>query len=264
MIAEFDLSRELQNVRGKSTQMRLIRRVLALILAIYLVPSLAAATLWASREHPRSWREANWTSSGILPDPAVSKEARVVIFAAQTGGFKGAFAVHSWIVVKPAGAERYDRYDVVGWGMPVRKNNYNPDGHWYSNRPAVVWQASGVQAEALIPKIEAAIARYPYNVKGGYRLWPGPNSNTFVATILRNMPEIDAVLPPNAIGRDYLGDDSFVVYDPAGDLHVSLFGLFGFSGGVRSGLELHFMGLVAGLDVRHPGVKIPAFGRMGI
>lgn len=244
--------------------MRIVRRVLALILAIYLVPSLAAAAFWASREHPRTWREANWTSSRMLADPSVSNEARVVILAAQTGGFKGAFAVHSWIVVKRAGAQNYDRYDVVGWGMPVRKNNYEPDGYWYSNKPFIVWQASARHAEALIPRIEAAIAHYPYNVKGGYRLWPGPNSNTFVATILRQVPEIDAVLPPNAIGRDYLGDSSFIAYDPAGDLHVSIFGLFGFSGGVRSGLEFHFMGLVAGLDVRHPGIKIPAFGRLGV
>ena len=188
----------------------------------------------------------------------------MVIFAAQTGGFKGAFAVHSWIVVKPAGAQHYDRYDVVGWGMPVRKNNYEPDGRWYSNRPSIVWQASGKQAEALIPEIEEAIAHYPYNIKGDYRLWPGPNSNTFVAAILRAVPEIDAVLPANAIGRDYLTDGRFFAYDPAGDAHLTLFGLFGLSAGVKSGLEIHLFGLVAGFDFRHPGIKVPAFGRIGV
>lgn len=244
--------------------MRLAKRIVLLIFAIYLLPGLAAAGFWASRDHPRNWRDANWTSSRILPDTAASKDARVVIFAAQTGGFKGAFAVHSWIVVKSTGAKHYDRYDVVGWGLPVRKNNYEPDGYWYSNRPEIVWQASGAAADALIPKIEAAIARYPYNVKGGYRLWPGPNSNTFVASIMRSVPEIDAVLPANAVGRDYLGDDRFFAFDPAGDAHVTLFGLLGFAIGVKSGFEVHVLGLVAGFDIRHPGIKVPALGRLGV
>jgi hypothetical protein len=244
--------------------MRLVKRVLILILAIYLVPSLAAAALWAGHDHPGNWREADWSSSHILPDPAANTDARIVIFTAQTGGFKGAFAVHSWIVVKQAGADRYDRYDVVGWGIPVRKNAYEPDGRWYSNRPEIVWQASGPRAGALIAKMEAAIARYPYNFKGGYRLWPGPNSNTFVATILRAVPEIDAVLPANAVGRDYLGDGRFFAYDPAGDVHMTLFGLLGVSAGIKSGVELHVMGLVAGLDIRRPGIKVPALGRFGI
>jgi hypothetical protein len=148
--------------------------------------------------------------------------------------------------------------------MPVRKNAYEPDGRWYSNRPQVVWQVSGRDAEMLIPKIEHAIAAYPYNIRGGYRLWPGPNSNTFVASIMRAVPEIDAVLPPNAVGRDFLTGGRFFAYDPAGDAHMTLFGLIGFSAGVKSGFEVHLLGLVAGIDFARPGVKIPAFGRVGV
>ena len=29
------------------------------------------------------------------------------------------------------------------------------------------------------------------------------------------------------------------------------------------GVEVNFLGLVAGLDLRHPAVKLPAFGRIG-
>ena len=244
--------------------MGLFKRVAMLFLAIYLLPGLAAASLWATKTHPRSYREANWTSSRMLPDAATGKEARIVIFAASTGGFKGAFAVHSWIVVKPAGAKRYDRYDVMGWGMPVRRNGFSPDGNWYSNPPQVVWQLSGEDAEALIPRIEKAIADYPHNARGSYRLWPGPNSNTFVASILRAVPEIDVVLPSNAVGRDYLANGRFFAYDPSGDAHFTLFGLLGFSAGVKSGLEMHVLGLVAGFDFRQPGIKVPALGRFGV
>jgi hypothetical protein len=30
------------------------------------------------------------------------------------------------------------------------------------------------------------------------------------------------------------------------------------------GIELNLLGLVAGLDIRHPGLKIPCFGRLGL
>ena len=38
---------------------------------------------------------------------------------------------------------------------------------------------------------------------GDYRIWPGPNSNSFTAAILRAVPELGVSLPANAIGRDY-------------------------------------------------------------
>jgi hypothetical protein len=244
--------------------MRLFKRIAKFLLLIYLVPGLAAAALWTTKPHPKNWREADWTSAHVLPHPKTDPKARITIFAATTGGFKGAFAVQCWIVIKPEGATRYDRYDVVGWGQPVRKNAYEPDGRWYSNTPQVVWELTGDEAEALIPKVEDAIIRYPHNIKGAYKLWPGPNSNTFVASILRAVPEIDAVLPSNAVGRDYLANGAFYSYDPNGDAHLTVFGLFGFSAGVKSGLEMHFLGLVAGVDLRRPGLKIPAFGRFGV
>ena len=243
--------------------MRPIRTILAFLFCVYLLPGLAAAAIWAASEHPAHWREAKWSSSNILPSPEADPDARVTIFAAATGGFKGAFAVHSWIVLKRQDAARYDRYDVVGWGEPVRRNGYDPDGYWYSNAPRKVWEVTGEEAEALIPRIEAAIEAYPHNARGAYRLWPGPNSNTFVASILRAVPEIDAVLPANAIGRDYLAGGRFFHYDPSGDVHLTLYGLIGISAGIKSGLEMHVLGLVAGLDFREPGVKIPAFGRVG-
>ncbi len=40
----------------------------------------------------------------------------------------------------------------------------------------------GEKAEAAIPKIRQAAADYPY--RDSYRVWPGPNSNTFVSFIL--------------------------------------------------------------------------------
>jgi hypothetical protein len=242
-----------------------LKRLLLSIFVVYLLPTFAAAGLWYVKDRPGRWSEANWSSAHILPEPQASEQAAVYIFSAATGGLKGAVASHAWIVTKEKGANAYIRYDKVGWGSPIRRNHRPPDAYWYSNPPQLVAQATGAQAELLIPKIKGAIAAYPYSEPGGYTIWPGPNSNTFVAYVLRNVPELGAVLPPHAVGRDYLPDGNFWHLDADGrDLHVTLRGLLGVSMGMRSGFELHFLGLVAGLDIANPGIKIPAIGRLGI
>ncbi|MBB4184928.1 hypothetical protein GGE07_001557 [Sinorhizobium terangae] len=245
--------------------MKFIRRLLVAFMLIYLLPALASAGWWYMKERPQSWRDADWSSAGLLPKAAESPEAAVYILSATTGGMKGAVASHAWIVTKEEGALAYARYEKVGWGKPIRKNAYQADGRWYSNEPRIVAMIKGEQAQRLIPKVEQAIADYPYSSPGTYRLWPGPNSNTFVAHVLRSVPELDAVLPPNAVGRDYLPEGKLFQIDADGrDLHATLYGLAGISAGWRSGLELHFMGLVAGFDIARPGIKIPALGRFGI
>ena len=245
--------------------MKLLRNVLVLFLAVYLMPALASAGYWYMRDRPQSWREANWASAGILPEAGEMAPATIHVFSAATGGMKGAVASHAWIVTKEENAKSYNRYDKVGWGTPVRRNGYAPDAFWYSNTPRVVVSVTGKEAARLIPKIEAAIAAYPYSKPGGYRIWPGPNSNTFVAHVLRAVPELGVVLPPDAVGRDYLPEGRLFAMDADGrDFHATLYGLLGVSAGLRSGLELHIMGLVAGVDFSRPAIKIPAIGRIGI
>jgi hypothetical protein len=61
----------------------------------------------------------------------------------------------------------------------------------------------GATADTLIPRMRAAIADYRYRNHGDYNAWPGPNSNTFVATILAAVPEIGVTLPATAIGKDF-------------------------------------------------------------
>jgi hypothetical protein len=242
-----------------------LKRLFLAIFAIYLLPTFASAGWWALQDRPARWSEANWGSAGILPEAFDSDEAAVYVFSAKTGGLKGAVASHAWIVTKEKGARTYTRYDKVGWGSPIRRNHRPADAFWYSNRPELVTKITGEDAQALIPKVEAAIAAYPYAEPGGYTIWPGPNSNTFVAHVLRSVPELGAVLPPHAVGRDYLPDGAFVHLDQDGkDLHLTIRGLIGLSAGVRSGFEVHFLGLVAGIDVMRPGIKIPAFGRIGV
>jgi Protein of unknown function (DUF3750) len=250
--------------RLKARKRLLSRRIMFFLLALFLLPILARAALHAVDGAPRSWRDADWSSIGSLPPAANYPDARVLILSGQTGGWKGVVSVHSWIVVKPANASQWQRYDVVGWGTPVHLNGWAPDGRWFGNRPTVIADIKGREVEALIPKIEAAIQNYKFNHDGDYRIWPGPNSNTFVASVLRAVPEIGVAMPPNAIGRDFRPRPYAGLSDSRTGIEASLWGALGVKLGWVEGFEFNVLGLVAGLDVRDPAVKLPGFGRVGL
>jgi hypothetical protein len=242
-----------------------LRRTIPMLAIVFLFlgPLIARATLYAVGDDARSWRQADWSSTGLLPLATAEKEARVIFFTGTTGAWKGIFSVHSWIVYKGPNARNWTRYDVVGWGNPVRTNNWPPDGRWFGNMPVAIADISGAEAEKLIPRIEAAVADYRYAKNGDYRIWPGPNSNSFVAAVLRAVPELGVALPPNAVGRDYRNGLYAGLTDSRTGVEINLNGLAGLKLGWVEGLEVNLLGLVAGLDVRHPGVKLPGFGHVG-
>lgn len=244
--------------------LRINRKLRLAVAVIFLLPVAAKALVW-SFAPPRRWQDARWTSAGILPPAADDPGPRVTVFAARTAGWRGILAVHTWIAVKPQNADHYDRYEVTGWGRPLRINALAADSLWIGNRPDIVGDVRGPVAAAAIPKIEAAIRDYPYVDYGSYRLWPGPNSNTFVATVLRAAPELGIAMPPEAVGKDFRADGSFVgLTESKTGVEASLFGMLGLKVGWVEGVEVNFLSLVAGLDARHPAIKIPAFGRIGV
>ncbi len=244
---------------------QLIKRLVLALLLLVAVPLAVRAAIYWSEDGPESWRTADWSSVGALPPARQYQPALVRIYSARTGRWKGIFATHSWIVIKAAGASHYDRFDKVGWGMPIRHNNYAPDGRWYSNPPVPVFSASGEAAERLIPKILEAIRSYPFAERGDYRLWPGPNSNTFVAAILAAVPEIGAALPPTAIGKDFPIHGRWLALTPSRTgLRLSLGGYFGLAIGWVEGIEINIFGAIVGLDMRRPAIKLPGIGRVGV
>jgi hypothetical protein len=245
--------------------MRRLMTIFLVIFSLFLLPALVSTGYWALQERPQSWREADWNSSGLLPPADTIDGAIIHLMAARTGGLKGGLSVHSWIVFKRKGEHGYSRYEKVGWGNPVRRDAYAADARWYSNEPVILKTITGSKAQALIPKIEQAIGDYPKSNPGDYRLWPGPNSNSFIAHILRAVPEMGIILPSTAIGRDFRAGNNIIstAWD-GGDFHFSLSGVLGFAMGLKSGIELQFFGLVLGVDVINPGLKIPGFGFIGL
>jgi hypothetical protein len=167
-------------------------------------------------------------------------------------------------VFKPENALSYTRYDYTAWGdLPIRVNGFEPDGRWFGHTPQIVFAADGDAAAALVPKIQSAIAGYAWRNEGDYRAWPGPNSNTFVTAIMDAVPEIQAVLPPTAIGKDYPYDGRWLRLTPTG-VRLTLGGYGGLGVGWVEGIEVNILGAVAGLDIRYPAIKLPGFGRIGV
>jgi len=240
-----------------------VKLALLLIAAFLLVPlAIGVATHESS---PVPWHQASMAATGLAPAPAQTPDAVVQVYAAKAFGWRGAFSVHTWIVVKPAGAAQYKRFDVVGWGgaRVVRENYAAADALWYGGRPEVLLDRRGREAEPLIREIEAAVAAYPF--ADTYRMWPGPNSNTFTAHVARSVPGLHLDLPANAIGKDYLPLSSPLARAPSGTgVQVSLLGLFGLLIAAEEGIEIDILGLSAGIDLLRPALRVPGLGRIGM
>jgi len=244
--------------------MHVLRLALLTFLFAFLTPLALHAAWWLSVDSAVAWSEADWSSAHLLPPARAKPEALVHVYAARTGRWKGIFAHHSWIVVKERGGA-YARYDKTGWGRPIKINNWAPDARWYGHRPVLVGAVEGPDAQALIPKIRAAVARYPYNQSGGYSLWPGPNSNSFVTHVLAAVPAIGIALPPTAMGKDWRTASGIFGLTPSHTgIQLSFAGLFGVSIGWVEGIEVNVLGLVTGIDIRRPAIKLPGFGRIGV
>ena len=238
-----------------------------LIFLLLLIGPIAVSTAnYLLGDRRENWQTADRSSAGLLPKPTDHPDALIRVFAARTVRWRGIFAVHTWIVVKERDASRYSRYDYTAWGEPIRIDGFfAPDGRWFGAIPETVVSVDGDEAEQLVPKIRSVVESYKFRAYGDYRPWPGPNSNTFVQAILDAVPELNAVLPPTAIGKDYPYRGNWFGLSPSGTgVFVSLGGYLGLTIGWIEGIELNFFGGVLGFDVRRPALKLPGIGRLGM
>jgi uncharacterized protein YceK len=153
------------------------------------------------------WRTASRESAGIAPNPATTKEAVLQIYGASAWGWRGWFAMHTWIASKPTNEASYTVYEVIGWrqqrGLPVvRIEKDLPDRYWYGERPRLLKEFRGEGVDKLNAAVDQAAKSYPW--PDTYKAFPGPNSNTFTAWIARKVPELGLKLPFSAIGSGYV------------------------------------------------------------
>ncbi|HSH41977.1 MAG TPA: DUF3750 domain-containing protein [Arenicellales bacterium] len=226
-------------------------------------PILAIAT--GAVDLQADWRTGSRAPVGLAPSPRDHPEAVVQVYAARALAWRGAFGVHTWIAVKDRDGERYRRYEVIGWrhyrGLPaVSVNRRPPDGRWYGSRPQLLADLRGLEAERAIEGIDAAARSYPYAKR--YRVWPGPNSNTFTAHVVRRVPELRVHFPSTAVGKDYL-PGAVAARAPSGSgYQFNLFGLLGVTAARVEGLELNLLGLNLGLAPSPPTLKLPGLGHV--
>lgn len=214
------------------------------------------------------WRTADRSSSNQAPDAKKEKGAVVQLYVARTYNWRGYFAVHPWLAVKKKNENFYKTYQVAGFylrrtGSSVLIQKDIPDRYWYGKRPELLQTLTGEEAEKAIPEIEKAATSYPYS--NMYELWPGPNSNTFISHIIRNVPQLTVELPPHALGKDFLGYTTYFAKSESGKgFQISLWGILGLVIGVAEGIEVNISSMVFGIDFLSPAIKLPFIGRLGL
>ena len=192
-------------------------------------------------------RVANLRDS--LPDPASTPTRDTGLPAAPCAGADISACIRGCSQAPRCPA--FTVYEVNGHrlrrtGTALVASDRAPDSYWFGNRPQLLSERRGDGAGQIIDRIEDAIARYPY--AGTYRVWPGPNSNTFTAFILRDAPELRVDLPPTAIGKDYLGVMPVATLPSGTGLQLSVLGVAGVAAGWEEGLEVNLLGLTFGVD----------------
>jgi hypothetical protein len=214
------------------------------------------------------WRTASQLPTGLAPDPAQVQEAVVQVYAARAFAWRGVFSVHTWLAVKAAHAERYTRYEVIGWrvyrGLAAISigSERAPDAQWFGACPWLLRDLRGAPAEAVMAALPEAVAAYPYAER--YRIWPGPNSNTFTAYLARRIPALGVALPGIAIGKDFITSGVTLTRSPSGTgWQFSVCGLFGLLIGWKEGIELNVLALTVGIDPMGLALNLPGIGRVG-
>jgi Protein of unknown function (DUF3750) len=198
------------------------------------------------------------TASSVLPSACV-----VQLRYATLPRCLGAIAVHYWFTVFDPASRQWQRWEVwqcknaggksIGHiHCDLRHPDCGVGGGAY--RLAAEWDGGAARD---ICAVLARSQEYPHWDR--YRAWPGPNSNTFVAWVLREAG-LHHSFDPRAIGRDYMGllgmRLSFrpayaQVETPVLGVRISL----------HVGVEVHLFGLTCGLGWSPPEVYTP-FGRV--
>jgi hypothetical protein len=242
-----------------------MRTAKLIVMIVVIVPGLLLVA--GAFRLGTDYRTADRSSAGIAPDPVETREAVIQVYAARAINWRGFFGVHTWIATKPENAPNYRVHQMIGWRVMrnlsgVVSDLGIPDRRWFGSEPELLADLRGPQAEQAIAKTLEAVKTYPY--ANDYTLWPGPNSNTFVAYVARHVPELQLALPVIAIGKDYPINGTLIEPVPSGTgYQVSLYGLLGLLVAQQEGIELNLLGLSFGLDINRPALKLPMIGRLG-
>jgi hypothetical protein len=111
-------------------------------------------------------------------------------------------AVHCWFAEFDVENNTWHRWEVWQTAGPfghIRKNLMAADSDVGDGPSWALAEWRGPEADRL-QKVLYSPETYPY--PDTYRYWPGPNSNTYIAWVLKQA-EVTCDLPIGAIGKDY-------------------------------------------------------------
>ncbi|MCF7852784.1 MAG: DUF3750 domain-containing protein [Simkaniaceae bacterium] len=195
-------------------------------------------------------------------------EALVQIYQAKEQQWKGMLSVRTWIATKEKHSRSYVVYEVLGSKLPKHESVVSiqkkaPDEFWYGQKPEIIYELKGLEAELAIPKIDQLARQYPHTHE--YEMWFGPNDNTFVSHIVRHVDQIQFSMPSNAMGKDYIvGDHMFARSPSKTGYQFNYKGLGGFLLSRDEGVEVSIFGLVFGVNPMQGEVKLPGYGSVSI
>lgn len=169
------------------------------------------------------------------------------------------FASHSWFVVRSKADGAWRRVEIVGPATgvvdrPVEADDAFADERW--GRPVEVLAAyAGRDAAVMANEVRLMAEDYDGTT---YRAWPGPNSNTFVERVLREVEGLSAQLDHNAVGKDWAFPGRIGATGSGAGLELEL-PLVGLQVGLLEGVELHLFGLTLGVGIWPLSLKLPFF-----
>lgn len=191
------------------------------------------------------------------PSPKLPDTPYIAVLSGQMPPPLDEVARHGWIVLRPASGQLH-RFE---YGGHSRVND--PFSDFAAGDVMVHGVYEGSPEEIAAKDVCLAAARDDYYREyPGYFPIPGPNSNTFVAFLIRRC-HLGIELPASAIGRDYVGLIGADLTEARTGIQLGTFP-FGLRLGLREGIEVHFFGLPLGVHFWPPGINVPVNpGRIG-
>ncbi len=237
-----------------------MKLILLIVLAWIAVPVLVSCARYSRRTIVER-RATAVVRPGAGPE--VHREAVVQIYNARAFAWRGIFATHPWIVVKRADADclQAGRGRGMGLGSKLRTD------YAHRRRPLVRIDAvvagrccAGRRRKRDRPD-RSAVASYPSRTTADLA---GPNSDTFLAHVAREVPELSLDIPASAIGKDYRPWTSPPVRAQRTGLQVSLLGLPARRWRPRKASESTCWACPSGSTCCARPCRLPAIGRLGV
>ena len=170
------------------------------------------------------------------------------------------FATHTYIDYRENVNAPWHRVEVKtpksGVVMAQLKSGAVNEKKRWGERVRILSQTDGVNNPNVFRDIRLFAKGYDDSV---YRSYPGPNSNTFIEKLARDVDGVNVILDHNAIGKEV----GFHVGKTSGGTGLEVqTPIVGAAVGVKEGVEVSALGLSAGISIWTPSIRIPFLPRI--